>query len=59
MIELPSSFIDSLNLSTEAKEALVIALNSGPVCSIRQNPFKQHDLFKNEEQVPWSVEGKY
>ena len=59
MIELPSSFIDSLNLSTEAKEALVIALNSDPVCSIRQNPFKQHDLFKDEEQVPWSVEGKY
>lgn len=58
-MSLPQKFLDLLPFSEEEKLRLIDGLQSDPVISIRKNPFKQNDLFENEEKVVWSKHGKY
>ncbi len=58
-MSLPEKFIDSLPFSEEEKVKLINGLQTDPVISVRKNPFKENNLFENEEQVPWSRYGKY
>ena len=58
-MSLPEKFKDSLPFASVLKEKLLLGLLQKPLVSVRTNPFKPVDIFKNDENVPWSHKGKY
>ena len=58
-MSLPKEFINTIPFSEEDKIKLINGLQTDPIISVRKNPFKENSLFKTEEQVPWSPNGKY
>lgn len=57
-MSLPESFKSSIPFEASIKSKLIDGLESDPVISIRKNPFKQNDLFAEEEVVAWENEGR-
>ena len=58
-MSLPEKFKDSLPFASVLKEKLLLGLLQKPLVSVRTNPFKPVDIFKSDENVPWSHNGKY
>ncbi len=58
-MSLPKEFINTIPFAEEDKIKLIDGLQSDPVISIRKNPFKENNLFDQEDQVPWCQYGKY
>ena len=58
-MSLPEKFKDSLPFASVLKEKLLLGLLQKPLVSVRTNPFKPVDIFKSDENVPWSNNGKY
>ena len=58
-MSLPKEFIKTIPFSEEDKIKLINGLQTDPVVSVRKNPFKENNLFEQEDQVPWSQHGKY
>jgi 16S rRNA C967 or C1407 C5-methylase (RsmB/RsmF family)/NOL1/NOP2/fmu family ribosome biogenesis protein len=58
-LSFPKEFINSLPFNQENKFKLINGLQKEPVISVRKNPFKENNLFKKEDQVTWSKNGRY
>ena len=58
-MSLPEKFKDSLPFANVLREKLLLGLLQKPLVSVRTNPFKPVDIFKSDENVPWSNNGKY
>jgi 16S rRNA C967 or C1407 C5-methylase (RsmB/RsmF family) len=58
-LSLPKEFINTIPFSEEDKIKLINGLQTDPIISVRKNPFKENNLFEQEDQVPWSKYGKY
>ena len=58
-MSLPKKFLDSIPFSEKEKLKLIYGLENEPVISIRNNPFKDNNLFETAEKVVWSKYGKY
>jgi len=58
-LSLPKEFISSLPFSEEIKDKLIQGLAEDPVISVRKNPFKESDLFEEEEKVAWEENGRF
>lgn len=60
-IALPSDFVDRMHVryGDAWTSALCSALSSDAGTSIQLNPQKAHDLFVDEESVPWCPHGRY
>jgi len=58
-LSLPEKFKDSLPFANVLREKLLLGLLQKPLVSVRTNPFKPVDIFKSDENVPWSNNGKY
>lgn len=58
---LPSAFIRSLieNYNIEGEEFIKSHESGEQLTSIRLNPFKPSDLFRQEKPVPWCSTGRY
>ena len=59
--KLPSAFIRSLieNYNIEGEEFIKSHESGEQLTSIRLNPFKPSDLFRQEKPVPWCSTGRY
>jgi 16S rRNA C967 or C1407 C5-methylase (RsmB/RsmF family)/NOL1/NOP2/fmu family ribosome biogenesis protein len=55
----PSAFLRALKEDFNIEGESLLSNAGGPVTSIRLNPFKATSEFADEEQVPWSTDGKY
>ena len=56
----PDAFVERMKgLLPEAFDAFIKSLNGVSPTSIRLNPAKKSDRFGNEENITWSINGKY
>ena len=60
MKQLPEEFIQRARKFAGAEyEAFIESLSLPAPVSIRHNPFKKSDIFSDEQNIPWSTEGRY